>query len=170
MNPFAALADPTYHAAAFAWHQRQPRGKPYGEFQIARDCGNDPSELDMPDPGTSVHVVGGPRDGLRAWMLRRKDRFCAILLTQDGERIAVHGKYLRTGGASLGPMPVTKFNPPRRQNRYGLKPGSRAEVIGGKHRGRFGNIVKVAGGTQVIVLLDNGTRIAPTARFVRVLP
>ena len=167
MTPLAALADPTLHAAALAWHRSRPRGRMYGDFNVMRATGTDPSELEMPEIGTCVYVSGGPRDGLRGWIWRRKDRFNAMIRTESGERISVHAKWLRVGG-NLGPMPGRR-PPHKRANQHGLQVGARAEIIGGLYRGRLGTIDRMAGAEQVWLLLDDGRRVAPAVRFVRVL-
>jgi hypothetical protein len=167
MSPFAALADPAAQRAALAWHRSQPRGKPYGEFNVSRDTGDAPRELPIPPRGTTVRVVGGSREGLRGWLWTRKDAFYAYVRGIDGSRVSVHLKHIRVSSDDLGPIP--EQTPAPRPNRHGFAPGARAKVVGGKHKGRFGDIVKCAGINQVWLRLDDGRRIAPSAHFVRVV-
>jgi hypothetical protein len=169
MTPLAALADPAAQRAALAWHRSQPRGSMHGEFNVERARGLDPSELPMPAKGTAVSVIGGPRDGLRGWIWRRKDSFSCYVRSLSGERVSIHLKRIRIGPDDIGPIPEAP-PAPRRPNRYGFAPGARAQVVGGKHKGRFGDIVKCAGINQVWLRLDDGRRIAPSVHYVRQLP
>lgn len=163
MTALERIANPAAVAAALAWHKAQPPGRLIGDRFRDLDAGD---EWPLPEAGTAVEVIAGKRAGESGWMCHRKDAATGRIRTHDGRHISVHAQYISVvEGGERKPPPQRS----PRVNRYGIRVGDRVEVIGGRHRGRFANFVKCAGVNQAILMLDDGTTIAPSAHFVRAL-
>jgi len=156
---------------ALAAHRRMPPGRRHlGCTEPDRDEATDDRMIPLPEPGTLIVVRGGPRDGQRGWIRGRQGPTAArVRWVGGGERSTISARHIVVDPeGEPEPLRATVIPKPR-PNQHRLPLGARAEVIGGRYRGRMASIERMSGAAQVLLRLDDGRRVAPSVHFVRVL-